>query len=113
RLEIVGELPRDLCGTYFRTGPNPAFEPPGKYHWFDGDGMIHAIHLEDGRASYRNRWVESDGLKAEQTAGRALYPGILGMSSKTEVAGFKITGNTNIVHHAGKLMALVEAGPPT
>ena len=112
RLEVVGDLPRDLCGTYFRAGPNPAFEPPGRYHWFDGDGMIHAIHLEDGRASYRNRWVESDGLKAERAAGRALYPGVLDMA-KGEVAGFKITGNTNIVQHAGKLMALVEAGPPT
>src|SRR5437867_4955768 len=105
RLEVIGDLPRDLCGTYYRTGPNPAFEPPGRYHWFDGDGMIHAIRLEDGCAFYRNRWVESDGLKAERTAGRALYPGVLTMSAG-EMAGFKITGNTNIVQHAGKLLAL-------
>ncbi len=51
-LDVIGELPRDLCGTYFRNGPNPAFAPPGRYHWFDGDGTIHAIRLEDGRASY-------------------------------------------------------------
>ncbi len=45
-LEVVGELPRDLNGTYYRNGPNPAYEPAGRYHWFDGDGMIHAITLE-------------------------------------------------------------------
>jgi len=73
-LEVEGEVPRELAGTYYRNGPNPAFEPAGRYHWFDGDGMIHAIRLEDGRARYRNRWVLSEGLKEERTAGQALYP---------------------------------------
>src|SRR2546428_10861532 len=77
-LEVVGEIPRDLRGTYYRNGPNQAFEPIGRYHWFDGDGMIHAIHLEDGRASYRNRWVLSDGLKEERAAGQGVHPGLLG-----------------------------------
>ena len=61
-LAIEGELPRELDGTFYRNGPNPAYEPLGRYHWFDGDGMIHAIRLRDGRASYRNRWVRSAGL---------------------------------------------------
>jgi carotenoid cleavage dioxygenase len=58
-LQVIGEIPRDLNGTFFRAGPNPYFEPAGRYHWFDGDGMIHAIEIENGRATYRNRWVES------------------------------------------------------
>ncbi len=44
-LEVIGEIPRDLNGTFYRNGPNPAYEPAGRYHWFDGDGMIHAITL--------------------------------------------------------------------
>src|SRR5690349_7168022 len=56
-LEVVGELPPDLVGVYLRNGPNPQFAPPGRYHWFDGDGMVHAVRFHDGRASYRNRWV--------------------------------------------------------
>ena len=99
-LQVIGEIPRDLNGTFFRAGPNPAFEPEGRYHWFDGDGMVHAIKIENGRASYRNRWVESDGLKEERKAGRALYRGILGMSG-TEAPSIKVTANTNIVSHAG------------
>jgi carotenoid cleavage dioxygenase-like enzyme len=111
-LQVIGEIPRDLNGTFFRAGPNPAFEPEGRYHWFDGDGMVHAIKIENGRASYRNRWVESDGLKEERKAGRALYRGIIGMSG-TEAPTIKVTANTNIVAHAGKLLALVESSLPT
>jgi carotenoid cleavage dioxygenase-like enzyme len=122
-LQVIGQIPRDLNGTFFRTGSNPAFEPEGRYHWFDGDGMIHAIRLENGRATYRNRWVESEGLKEERKAGHALYRGVISMSGTEAVARLadaadrrapiKVTGNTNIVAHAGKLLALVESSLPT
>jgi carotenoid cleavage dioxygenase len=111
-LTVIGELPRELHGTYYRNGPNPAFEPIGRYHWFDGDGMVHAIRIADGRAHYRNRWVASDGLKEERAAGHALYPGLLDMGA-AEAPRFKVTANTNTVFHAGRLLALVESSPPT
>lgn len=111
-LRVIGEIPRELRGTYMRNGPNPAFEPVGRYHWFDGDGMIHAIRLEEGRAHYRNRWVASDGLKEEREAGRNLYPGLLALEP-TEMPRFKVTANTNIVRHASRLLALVESSLPT
>jgi carotenoid cleavage dioxygenase-like enzyme len=111
-LEIEGELPRDLNGTFYRNGPNAAYEPNGRYHWFDGDGMIHAISLRDGRASYRNRWVRSAGLAEERAAGHATFPGLLDMKP-TEIPRIKNTGNTNIVWHAGRLLALMEAALPT
>ena len=111
-LAVIGEIPRELNGTYYRSGPNPAFPPLGRYHWFDGDGMIHAITLDEGRAAYRNRYVLSRGLREEQEAGRALYRGLLEFEA-TELPAFKNTGNTNIVWHAGKLLALMEAAFPT
>jgi carotenoid cleavage dioxygenase-like enzyme len=111
-LQVEGQIPRELVGTYFRNGPNPAFEPPGRYHWFDGDGMIHGITLHDGKASYRNRWVRSRGLEEEFAAGRGLFKGLLEMDPGEGMA-FKNTGNTNIVWHAGKLLALMEAALPT
>src|SRR5216683_3244055 len=76
-LKVVGELPRELNGTLYRNGPNPQFEAPGA-HWFVGDGMLHAFHLENGRASYRNRWVRTPKWQAEHDAGRALFGGITG-----------------------------------
>ena len=111
-LEVTGRIPHELAGTYYRNGPNPAFEPPGRYHWFDGDGMIHAIALGDGRAHYRNRYVLSAGLKEERGAGRGLFSGLLDIDP-SEAPRFKNTGNTNIVWHAGRLLALMEAAFPT
>ena len=81
-LVIRGEVPRGLEGALYRNGANPQFAPRGRYHWFDGDGMIHAITLRDGRASYRNRWVMSAGLQEERAAGRATFSGLLDFFGK-------------------------------
>ena len=48
-LIVEGEIPRDLFGTFYRNGPNPQFAPRGNHHWFGGDGMIHAFHIENGK----------------------------------------------------------------
>jgi carotenoid cleavage dioxygenase-like enzyme len=113
-LKITGELPRGLNGTLYRNGPNPQFEAPGA-HWFVGDGMLHAFHLENGRASYRNRWVRTPKWQAEHDAGRALFGGF---GRKLPDAPATVTqnggvANTNIVFHAGRLLALEEGHLPT
>ena len=41
-LEVIGQIPRDLNGVYLRNGPNRRYAARGRYHWFDGDGMVHA-----------------------------------------------------------------------
>src|SRR5690348_13243721 len=63
-LEIEGRLPDELNGALYRTSVSQFYRPedPSRYHWFDGDGMIQALFLRDGRATYRNRYVETDGL---------------------------------------------------
>jgi carotenoid cleavage dioxygenase-like enzyme len=64
-LEVTGVVPPDLDGRLLRNGPNPVSTPvdPSDYHWFSGDGMIHAISLTGGRATgYRNRWVRTRSL---------------------------------------------------
>ena len=75
-LRVTGELPPGLRGSFVRNGPNPLFEPTGRYNLLDGDGMLHGVTLGDGTASYRNRWIRSRGLEAEATLGRAIYPGL-------------------------------------
>ena len=59
QLRVQGEIPKDFAGAYYRNGPNPKKTPSGMHHWFDGDGMVHAIVFEDGKAIYRNRYVRS------------------------------------------------------
>ena len=65
-----------IHGIYVRNGPNQRYTPTSHYHWFDGDGMLHALHLENGKATYRNRWVRTDGFRQELEAGETLYDGV-------------------------------------
>jgi len=53
---IEGTIPRDIDGLYLRNTENQVHQPLGRYHPFDGDGMIHQISFKDGRANYRNRY---------------------------------------------------------
>ena len=43
-----------------------------EYHWVAGDGMIHAFHFENGKVSYKNRWVQTSKWKQERKYGRSL-----------------------------------------
>lgn len=106
-LEVFGELPPDLSGIYVRNSSNPRFAPKGRYHWFDGDGMLHAVYLESGRASYCNRWIRTQAFVAESEAGCSLWTGVTERPDFTNPRGpFKDSANTDVVYHAGRLMAL-------
>jgi len=116
-LQVTGSIPAALSGNYFRNGANPQFDPITRYHVFDGDGMVHSVRLEGGRASYHNRFVESKGLLIERRMGEALFGGLSEFRMPPEElldeAGMmKNTANTNIVWHGNKLLALMEAGKP-
>jgi carotenoid cleavage dioxygenase len=117
RLPVEGELPRDLAGFLLRNGPNPQFAPidDSLYHPFDGDGMIHSVEFADASATYRNRWVRTAGFEAERRAGRSLWGGFGSIGRIPPPPGLpllKNLANTAFVWHAGKLLALWEAGSP-
>lgn len=106
-LSVVGEIPKGLRGTYARIGANPRFLPAGRHHWFDGDGMVHAVTFEEGTARYVNRWVRTSAFLAEEEAGKALWTGVTERPDFTNPRGpFKDSANTDLVYHAGKLLAL-------
>ncbi|KOV67305.1 carotenoid oxygenase [Streptomyces sp. AS58] len=119
-LQVDGELPADLDGVYLRNGPNPRFTPIGSYLYpLDGDGMIHGVWLSEGRARYRNRFVRTPALRAEEKAGHALWGGLESMivpgpdEVGDELAGvFKPLPDINVVQHAGRLLALAESDCP-
>ncbi|MEM7098551.1 MAG: carotenoid oxygenase family protein [Pseudomonadota bacterium] len=113
-LVVEGELPHGLHGTLYRNGPNPLFPPRDHYHYFSGDGMIHAATFADGRVSYRNKWVRTEKWLADKAAGEALF-GSMGnpMTSDKRAQGVRYNvANTHIVQHAGRLLALEEGNPP-
>lgn len=94
-LDVIGEIPRDLSGVFVRNGPNPQDMPTGMHHWFDGDGMLHAIHIENGNATYRNRYIRTPELGQSQ-----------GSIFEPNSGHYRDTANTDIVCHNGELMAL-------
>ncbi|MCX5387318.1 carotenoid oxygenase family protein [Streptomyces sp. NBC_00083] len=119
-LEVTGDIPSSLDGLYVRNGPNPRFTPIGSYLYpIDGDGMLHGVWLSEGRARYRNRFVRTPGLLAEERVGHALWgglesfvlpgPDVVGPELANE---FKDLPDINVVSHAGRLMALAESACP-
>ncbi|MFJ8310156.1 MULTISPECIES: carotenoid oxygenase family protein [unclassified Streptomyces] len=100
-LPVTGAIPPELSGWYVRNGPNP--HDAASAHWFFGDGMVHGVRLEGGRArSYRNRWVRTSTF----TDGARVY-GRQGNADFTAGAA-----NTHVVRHAGRTLALVESSFP-
>jgi carotenoid cleavage dioxygenase len=63
--------------------------------------MVHGIRLRDGKAEwYRNRWIRS--AKVSEALGEDTAPG--------ERHGGFDGANTNVIGHAGRTFAIVEAG---
>lgn len=117
--EVEGEIPAELQGTLFRNGPGLLEVGEQRiHHPFDGDGMISAISFTQGRAHYRNRFVQTEGYIREQAAKKILYRGVFGTQ---KLGGWlanafdlqlKNIANTNIIFWGGKLLALWEAAEP-
>jgi carotenoid cleavage dioxygenase len=103
-LTVTGTIPDYLDGRFLRNGPNPISEvDPATYHWFLGDGMVHGVRLRDGKAQwYRNRWVRSPQVAD------ALGEPVPGRPSSAPITS--LGANTNVIAHAGRTLALVEAG---
>ena len=97
-LAVDGEIPMALRGSYVRNG----FNPPGAvpFHWFFGAGMVHGFDIADGRIAYRNRYVRTPYLEHDMDL-------MMAMSDLRSSPA-----NTNIIRHAGRMLALEEAHLP-
>lgn len=110
-LEIIGTIPADIDGLYVRNTENPVHGSIGRYHPFDGDGMIHTIRLQNGKATYRNRFVRTEGFEAEQIEGGPLWVGIMGKPDDSKRCGWgahgsvKDSSSTDVVVHAGAILS--------
>lgn len=131
--KTIGTIPDVVSKTIFaRVGPNPMFEPSYGYHLFDGDGMVHWVDFKNNTTIYRNQFVKTLKIKAEESFGKSLYPNTIGYFLKPfalirlaynyllqicSVIPFIpksdfSTANTNIVQHSSNTLALCEGGLP-
>ncbi len=107
-LPVTGELPGDLSGVYLRNTENPLHDAIGRYHPFDGDGMLHSLFVDNGELEYRNRFIRTEGFNAELEAGRPLWAGLIESPKKSLRAGcgartgLKDASSTDVVVHGGR-----------
>ena len=113
-LVVIGEIPKELQGTFYRNGPNSQYVYSEHYHMFEGDGMIHAITFKQSQVSYQNRYIRTDRFLAERTARKSLFGGMRDFMARDESARniSHNTANTNVVWHHNQLLALNEGGQP-
>ncbi|KAL6533671.1 ccd4,nced4 [Orobanche hederae] len=131
---VAGTLPTCLDGgAYIRNGPHPRFIPCGPYHLFDGDGMLHAIKISKGKATFCSRYVKTYKYAVERKMGYPFFHSVFSSFSNGFMAstarcvlivarilcghynpmvhGFG-QANTSLALFAGKLFALWEADLP-
>ncbi len=83
--------------------------------------MVHGVWLDGRRARYANRYVRTQGMIAEERAGRALFGGIMtpAFVDPTLLGDdpdpgwpFKLDAFIHVVRHGGRHLALEEGTPP-
>lgn len=117
--EVVGQIPSDIDGAFYRVG-GEFFYPPkfADDAFLSADGYISMFRIRNGRVDYRGRWVETERLQRIRQAGRQLYgyyrnpftddPSVQDLAHPQR----RTVANTAPLVHGGKLFALKEDGLP-
>ncbi|KAK5164214.1 uncharacterized protein LTR77_009908 [Saxophila tyrrhenica] len=127
----TGSIPKELAdGEYVRNGSNPVSnEDLGRdAHWFDGDGMLSGVSFrrdEDTGSiepDFVNQFILTDLYLSTLSSPRVRKPILPSIATLVNPLAsiFYVTqkikkisvGNTNVVYHDGRAMALCESGPP-
>lgn len=113
--EVEGEIPPDLNGTFYRTGPDRRF--PSRFpndSLFNDDGFVDLFRIADGHVDFRSRYVRTERFLAERKAHKSLF-GLYRnkYTSDPSVRDLSMNvANTNVIYHGNKLLVLKESDPP-
>ncbi|GKT56575.1 isoeugenol monooxygenase [Colletotrichum tofieldiae] len=113
-LVVMGEIPKEIDGTFYRVMTDPFVPPhPGNVP-IDGDGNISAFRIRDGRVDMKMRYVETERYKLERKANKALFGLYRNPFTHHPCvrAAVDSTANTNVVLWADHFLALKEGGLP-
>lgn len=117
--EVVGTIPKDIDGAFYRVGAE-WFMPP-KFRddaILNADGYVSMFRIRNGRVSYRGRWIRTERFEQNLKAGRQLYgyyrnpytddPSIADPKRPNR----RTVSNTAPLVFGGKLYSLKEDGLP-
>ena len=113
---VEGRAPAGLAGSLYRNGPGKFHRPGGSVdHWFDGDGLMRAFRVADGKATLEARFVDTAKRRTDSAAGAVVTPGF-GTPTRP---GARLAGNDDanaanisVMPVGDELWALWEAGSP-
>ncbi|MEC3948092.1 carotenoid oxygenase family protein [Sphingobium sp. HWE2-09] len=112
-LDVVGTMPAEIDGAFFRAVPDPAHAPMfADDIVLSGDGMISKFTIHDGQVDYAIRYVETERYRLEKDSRRALFGQYRNpFTDDPAVAGRDRTvANTTPVWHGGRLFMTKEDG---
>ena len=129
RVPVEGYFPPDLDGVFIRNGPNNVLPTKKRYHWFDGDGMLHSLRIRNGKALYNNQFIPTPRNKIEKNLGLQVFTrlgemtGITGLVKILLIAPSVLrsvalnpltvgTANTHTLMYNSKFYAFVESDLP-
>jgi all-trans-8'-apo-beta-carotenal 15,15'-oxygenase len=117
--EVRGELPADLEGTLYRTGPG-IFERGNmrRRMVIDSDGMMRKFKFSRGQVTFSNKHIRTEKFNDEEKAGRYLYPSFSMLIPENgflanSVANMKNQASVTAFMFGGRLFATDELKPIT
>src|SRR6476661_3255992 len=73
-LEVEGDIPASLEGTFYQVAPDPQYPPfLGEDIFFNGDGCINAFRFSKQHVDFKRRYVMTERLKLQRQERTSLF----------------------------------------
>ncbi|MDF5723395.1 MAG: carotenoid oxygenase family protein [Rhizonema sp. PD37] len=111
--QVEGSIPQALQGTLYRNGPG-LFDRGNlrKRNLLDGDGMIQAFRIQNGKVHYQNRFVRTEKYQKEAAANQFLYDTwSIVASPDVRIGASPGQAGVTVFSRNGKLYAFDDIGP--
>jgi carotenoid cleavage dioxygenase-like enzyme len=117
--EVVGRIPTDLNGAFYRVGAEWYYPPKfADDAILNADGYVSMFRIRNGKVDFKGRWVQTHRFKEERKARRQLYGYYRNPYTDDESVrdpkrpNLRTVSNTATLAQGGKLFTLKEDGLP-
>jgi carotenoid cleavage dioxygenase-like enzyme len=117
--EVVGKIPSDIDGAFYRVGAEWFYPPKFRDDAIlNADGYASMFRIHNGKVDYRGRWIRTEHFQNNLKAGRQLYGYYRNPYTDDESIrdpaqpNRRTVSNTAPLVHGGKLFSLKEDGLP-